>query len=491
MVFFAIMLLLVGVYANFLIPLKLGAHDMAFPRINMASFWSAFASGIVMLASLFVPEGSSRAGWTMYAPLSARHDLSGAEFGQELWSISIILFGLSSILGSLNYITTVINNRAPGMTWFRMPLSVWALFITAILGLLAVPVLAGAAIMLLFEQILGTHFFDPAAGGQALLWQHLFWFFGHPEVYILILPAMGIVSDLIATGSRKPIFGYHSMVFAICGIAFLGWIVWGHHMFVSGMNPTLGSSFMVSTLLIAVPSAIKVFNWMGTMWRGNIRFHTPMLNAVGFVAMFTIGGLSGIFMAATPVDMFIHDTYFIVAHIHYVLFGGSLFAIFGGIAYWYPKMFGRMMSEPLGKAHFWLTFIFYNCTFFPMHIIGMGGHMRRLYDPTLYDFLKPMQGMNRFISVSAFLLFAAQAIFFVNFWWSMFKGKKAPLNPWEDNGLEWTLPSPAPHGNWEKPPTVYRGPYEFSVPGQSDDYLPQTKKLPTDREPVLTPAGGH
>jgi cytochrome c oxidase subunit 1 len=491
MVFFAIMLLLVGVYANFLIPLKLGAHDMAFPRINMASFWSAFASGIVMLMSLFVPEGSSRAGWTMYVPLSARHDYSGAEFGQEMWSISIILFGLSSILGSLNYITTVINNRAPGMTWFRMPLSVWALFITAILGLLAVPVLAGAAIMLLFEQILGTNFFDPAAGGQPILWQHLFWFFGHPEVYILILPAMGMVSELVANGSRKPIFGYHSMVFAIAGIEFLGWIVWGHHMFVSGMNPTLGSSFLVSSLLIAVPSAIKVFNWMGTMWRGNLRFHVPMLHGVAFIAMFTIGGLSGIFMAATPVDMFIHDTYVIVAHLHYVLFGGSLFAIFGAIVFWFPKMFGRMMSERWGKVHFWLTFIFYNGTFFPMHINGMAGHMRRLYDPTIYDFLKPYQPMNVFISICAFLLYGSQIIFFVNFWWSMFKGKKAPQNPWNDNGLEWTTPSPAPHGNWDVLPTVYRGPYEFSAPEVSEDYLPQNRKLPTDRDPVLTPAAGH
>ncbi len=490
MVFFAIMLLLVGVYANFLIPLKIGAHDMAFPRINMASFWSAFVAGILMLASMFVPDGAARAGWTMYVPLSARHDLSGASLGQELWSISIIFFGLSSVLGSLNYITTVINNRAPGMTWFRMPLSVWALFITAILGLLAVPVLAGAAIMLLFEQVLGTHFFDPGAGGQAILWQHLFWFFGHPEVYILILPAMGMVSDMIANGSRKPIFGYHSMVFAICGIAFLGWIVWGHHMFVSGMNPTLGSTFMVSTLLIAVPSAIKVFNWMGTMWRGNLQFHTPMLNAIGFVAMFTIGGLSGIFMAATPVDMFIHDTYFIVAHLHYVLFGGSLFAIFGAIPYWYPKMFGRLMSDGWGKIHFYLTFIFYNATFFPMHITGMAGHMRRIYDPTVYDFLKPIQPLNVFISISAFLLFATQIIFFVNFWWSMFKGEKAPMNPWHDNGLEWTLPSPAPHGNWVTPPTVYRGPYEFSAPEVGEDYLPQNRKLPTDREPALAPTHG-
>jgi cytochrome c oxidase subunit 1 len=490
MVFFAIMPLLVGVFANFLIPLKIGAHDMAFPRINMASFWAALLAGLIMFASFFVPDGPSRAGWTVYAPLSARPEFSGVSMGQQLWSVSIIVLGLSSILGSLNYITTIINNRAPGMTWFRMPLSVWALFITAILGLLALPVLSGAAIMLLFDQTIGTHFFDPGAGGQALLWQHLFWFFGHPEVYILILPAMGMVSDIIANGSRKPIFGYHSMVFAIVAIAFLGWIVWGHHMFMSGMNPTLGSSFMISTMVIAVPSAIKTFNWMGTMWRGNLVLHVPMLNAVAFVAMFVIGGLSGIYMAATPVDMFIHDTYFIVAHLHYVLFGGSLFALFAAITYWYPKMFGRVMSERWGKIHFWLTFVLYNLVFFPMHTLGMGGHMRRIYDPTQYDFLKPYQPLNTFISVCAFLLFAVQIIFALNFLISLFRGKKAELNPWHDNGLEWTLPSPAPHGNWDRPPTVYRGPYEFSSPEVAEDYLPQTRKLPTDREPVLAPGAG-
>jgi cytochrome c oxidase subunit I len=491
MVFFAIMPLLVGVYANFLIPLKIGTHDMAFPRINMASFWSAFIAGMIMLAGFFVPDGAPRAGWTSYAPLSARPDLSGASYGQMVWCVSLVFLGLSSILGSLNYITTVINNRAPGMTWFRMPLSVWALFITAILGLLALPVLSGAVIMLLFDQTIGTHFFDPAAGGQALLWQHLFWFFGHPEVYILILPAMGMVSDIIANGSRKPIFGYHSMVFAIVAIAFLGWIVWGHHMFMSGMNPTLGSSFMVSTLIIAVPSAIKTFNWMGTMWRGNLRFHVPMLNAVAFVAMFVIGGLSGIWMAATPVDMFIHDTYVIVAHLHYVLFGGSLFALFGAITFWYPKMFGKLMSERWGKVHFWLTFVFYNLTFFPMHIIGWGGQMRRLYDPTQYEFLRPQQPMNEFISIMAFCLFAVQAIFALNFLLSLKWGKRAPQNPWDDNGLEWSLPAPAPHGNWETVPTVYRGPYEFSSPQVPEDYLPQHRKLPTDREPARAPVAGH
>jgi len=494
MVFFAIMPLLVGVYANFLIPLKIGTHDMAFPRINMWSFWLALLAGLIMLAGFFVPDGAPRAGWTMYAPLSARPDLSGATISQKLWSISIVVLGLSSVMGSVNYITTIINHRAPGMTWFRMPLSVWALFITAILAVLALPVLQGAAIMLLFDQTLGTHFFDPGAGGQPLLWQHLFWFFGHPEVYILILPAMGMASDIIANGSRKPIFGYHSMVFAIIGIAFLGWLVWGHHMFMSGMNPTLGSTFMVSTLLIAVPSAIKVFNWLGTMWRGNLRFHVPMLNAIGFVSMFTIGGLSGIFMAATPVDIPLHDTQFIVAHLHYVLFGGSLFALFAAIPYWYPKMFGRMMSERIGKVHFYLTFVFYNMTFFPMHIIGMGGQMRRIYDPTIYDFLKPQQPLNRFISYSAFALFAVQFLFLVNFLWSLKRGKKAPQNPWEDNGMEWSLPNPAPHGNWDKTPNVYRGPYEFSAPEAGDkDYLPQYVKLPTDRDPVPAPlpAGGH
>src|SRR3989440_1300297 len=488
MVFFAIMPLLVGVYANFLIPLKVGAHDMAFPRINMWSFWVALLAGLIMLSGFFVPDGAPRAGWTMYAPLSARPDLSGVTIGQLLWCVSIVILGLSSVMGSVNYITTIINHRAPGMTWFRMPLSVWALFITAILAVLALPVLQGAAILLLFDQTIGTHFFDPVAGGQALLWQHLFWFFGHPEVYILILPAMGMVSDIVANGSRKPIFGYHSMVFAIVAIAFLGWIVWGHHMFMSGMNPTLGSSFMVSTLVIAVPSAVKEVNWMGTMWRGHLKFTVPMLNAVAFVAMFVIGGLSGIFMAATPVDMFIHDTYFIVAHLHYVLFGGSLFALFAAIPYWYPKMFGRLMHEGWGKVHFWLTFVFYNLVFFPMHILGMAGHMRRIYDPTQYDFLKPYQPMNEFISISAFLLFAAQIIFFVNFWWSLKRGKPSGLNPWQGNGLEWTLPSPVPHGNWERVPTVYRGPYEFSSPQVPEDYLPQTRKLPGDREPAAASA---
>jgi len=488
MVFFAIMPLLVGVFANFLIPLKIGAPDMAFPRLNMASFWIAVPAGLLMVAGFFVEGGHAAAGWTSYAPLSARSDLSGVHLGQIFWLMSLAILGLSSILGSMNYITTVVNMRAPGMTWFRLPLSIWALFITAILVLLAIPVLSGAAIMLLFDQTLGTHFFNPEQGGQPLLWQHVFWFFGHPEVYILILPAMGMVSDIIANGSRKPIFGYHSMVFAIIAIAFLGWIVWGHHMFQSGMNPMLGTTFMISTLIIAVPSAIKTFNWLGTLWRGNIHFHTPMLNAIAFVAMFVIGGLSGVYMATTPVDIFIHDTYFIVAHIHYVLFGGSLFAIFGAIYFWYPKMFGRMMSEGLGKIHFWLTFVFYNLVFFPMHFLGMGGHMRRIYDPNEYEFLQPFAGMNRFITVMAFLLVAGQLVFVWNFISSLFKGRPAPDNPWNDNGLEWTVSSPAPHGNFAKTPTVYHGPYEFSSPLVQEDFLPQSRQAAG--QPHTAPAAG-
>jgi cytochrome c oxidase subunit 1 len=477
MVFFAIMPLLVGVFGNYLIPLKIGAPDMAFPRINMASFWLAVPAGVLMVAGFFVEGGAAAAGWTSYAPLSASPEHSGVSGGQILWCVSLIVLGLSSILGSFNYITTIINMRAPGMNWFRLPLSIWSLFITAILVLLAIPVLSGAVIMLLFDQTIGTTFFLPPKGGQPLLWQHLFWFFGHPEVYILILPAMGMASDIIANGSRKPIFGYVSMVLAIMAIGVLGWGVWGHHMFMSGMNPTLGTGFMISTMLIAVPSAIKVFNWLGTMWEGNIRFHVPMLHSIAFVSMFVIGGLSGVFLASTPVDIYAHDTYFVVAHLHYVLFGGSLFAIFGAITFWYPKMFGRLMSPFWGRVHFWLTFVFYNLVFFPMHQLGLRGHMRRLYDPNQYEYLRPLMSMNRFISICAFLLFTSQLIFAANFIMSWFKGRRAPANPWEDNGLEWTVASPPPHGNFAVTPTVYRGPYEFASPLVPEDFLPQDRRL--------------
>ncbi|HVA82265.1 MAG TPA: cbb3-type cytochrome c oxidase subunit I [Candidatus Binataceae bacterium] len=474
MIFFVVMPILVGCFGNFLIPLMIGARDMAFPKLNMLSFWVGAVAGVIMLSSFFVPGGPAAAGWTSYAPLSAVPIYTGVDWGQNLWCISIIVLGVSSLMGSINYITTIINMRTKGMYFFRMPLVIWALFITAILLLLALPVLTTALALLLFDRMGGTHFFLPSGGGEPILWQHLFWFFGHPEVYIMILPAMGIASEVIATFSRKPIFGYRSMVYAICAIAGLSWMVWGHHMFQSGMDPELGTSFMLSTMVIAVPSAIKTFNWLGTLYKGDIHYTTAMLNALSFVAMFVIGGLSGIFMACTPVDMYIHDTYFIVAHIHYVLFGGSLFGIFAGVAYWFPKMFGRMMNEKLGKLHFWITFVAFNCTFFPMHILGMGGHMRRIYNPTQYDFLKPLAPINMFISISAFVLGAAQFIFLANIIWSCFKGEKASENPWNANTLEWSAPSPPGHGNWPGAvPAVYRGPYEYSSPESEADYLPQ------------------
>jgi cytochrome c oxidase subunit 1 len=481
MVFFAIMPLLVGVFGNYLIPLKIGAPDMAFPTLNMASFWIAVPAGLLMIAGFFVEGGHAAAGWTGYAPLSANSEYSGVSTGQLLWALSLVILGLSSILGAVNYITTVINLRAPGMNWFRLPLSIWSLFVTACLVLLAIPVLSGAIIMLIFDQTIGTHFFlpnaDPLKAGQPLLWQHLFWFFGHPEVYILILPAMGFASDIIANGARKPVFGYTGMVLAILAIGFLGWGVWGHHMFMSGMNPTLGTGFMISTLLISVPSAIKVFNWLGTIWEGNIRLHVPMLHSLAFVGLFVIGGLSGVFLATTPVDIYFHDTYFVVAHLHYVLFGGSLFALFGAITFWYPKMFGRLMNPTIGKIHFWLTFVTYNLVFFPMHQLGLFGHMRRIYDPTQYEYLQPIQGLNTFISLAAFALFLSQLLFAYNFIASWFNGAKAPENPWEDNGLEWTLPSPPVHGNFATVPTVYRGPYEYSSPQSQRDFLPQSEPL--------------
>ena len=478
MVFLVVMPLLVGVFGNFLIPLEIGAPDMAFPFFNALSFWLFFTSGIVLLASFFAPNGMPASGWTSYAPLSAHAAYNGTQAGQSLWCVGIFINGLSSIAGATNYITTVINMRAPGMKMFRLPLPVWALLVTAFLLLLAVPVLSAAAAMLFFDLNFGTSFFSGDNYGQPLLWQHLFWFFGHPEVYILILPAMGLASEILSVFSRKPIFGYKAMVFALMAIGGLGFIVWGHHMFVSGMNLLLSATFSFSTMVIAVPSAIKTFNWMGTVWGGSIRFTTPMCFALAFVSMFVIGGLSGIYMASTPVDLFIHHTYFIVAHIHYVLFGGSLFGVFAGIYFWYPKMFGRMMNEFWGKVHFILMFMFFNLTFFPMHNLGLNGMMRRIADPTVYDHLRSQQPLQIFITLSAFGLGLSTIPFFVNFFYSMFKGPKAPKNPWNSTTLEWTLPSPPGHGNFEVTPTVYHGPYEYSVPGMQQDFLPQNRPAP-------------
>jgi cytochrome c oxidase subunit 1 len=498
MIFFVIIPWLTGAFGNFLIPLQIGAPDMAFPKLNMCSYWFMWPAFVVILASFFVEGGAGGSGWTSYATLASISMPPGQGYnapssphsgwGQILWLVSLLFVGISSMMGSVNYITTIINLRAPGMTLLRMPMSIWAMLITAILQAMALPVLTVALILQLLDKTINTSFFLPPAGlnfgnwatasggGQPLLWQHLFWFYSHPAVYIMILPAMGMVSDIIATFARKPLFGYRPMVYAIAGIAGLGFIVWGHHMFQSGMDPRLGTGFMIATIMIALPSAVKVFNWLGTIWRANIRYTTAMLNALAFVAMFIIGGLSGIFMAATPVDVYIHDTYFIVAHLHYVLFMSSIFGIFGAIYFWFPKMFGRMMNETWGKVHFALTFIFSNGVFYPMHIIGVVGHPRRYYDSTLYEGIwAPLQPLNQFMSICAIILGLSQLIFLANFFYSLFRGPVAGRNPWHSNSLEWTAPSPPPHGNFEETPLVYRGPYEYAHPDAETDHVPQTE----------------
>lgn len=480
MIFFAIIPILVGGFGNYLVPLMIGADDMAFPRLNMASYWTYVLSGIVMLASFFTGTGAAKSGWFAYAPLSVVEPI-----GQTYWILSLMILAISSLMGSINFITTVLNLRAPGMTLFRMPLTVWSQFITAILLLLALPSLTVGVACLLLDRVAGTSFFMPAgliiggntlerSGGNPLLWQHLFWFFGHPEVYIVIMPAMGIISDVISTFSRRPIFGYKGMVYALAGIAGLGFIVWGHHMFTSGMNPTLGTAFMMSTVVIAVPSAIKTFNWLGTMWRGSIRFNAPMLCAVGFISMFIIGGLTGIFSAVTPVHTQLHNTYFVIGHFHFMMVGGALFGTFAGMYFWVPKMFGRQMNETLAKIHIFITFTLFNLVFYPMFILGAGGEPRRLFEPNFYPGLLYLQPVRTFMTVCAIAMFAAQIIFVWNLFWSIFRGKKVGNNPWESNTLEWTTTSPPPYYNYERVPTVHRGPYEYSAPGRSTDFSLQT-----------------
>ncbi len=495
MVFLVMIPLLTGGFGNFLIPLQVGARDMAFPFLNALSYWIYLAGGLVLLSSFFLANGASEAGWTAYAPLSEVPTATpGSGSGQVFWLIGIFLTGFSSSLSGLNFLTTIVKMRAPGLTWGRLPMTTWSQLVTAFFQVLATPVLAAAVSLMFMDKIFGTSFFLPTGlhdsndqliggggGGHPLLWQHLFWFYSHPAVYILVLPAMGIVSDLISTFARKPLFGYNAMVAAMVSIMGLGFVVWGHHMFVSGMSSAMGAGFMMTTLMIAVPSGVKVFNWLGTLWRGNIHLTLPMLYALSFVSMFIVGGLSGIFMAATPVDVYIHDTYYIIAHFHYVVFGGSLFASFGAIHYWFPKMTGRWMSHKLGLAHWVLSLAAFNCTFFPMHLLGEGGEMRRLATSTEYQYLQPLQHLNVFITLSAFVLGAAQFLFLINLILSLKKGEKAPANPWNGNGLEWTIPSPAPFHNFDRIPIVYRGPYEYSsheaeLTGR--DWIAQDEKPP-------------
>ena len=502
MIFFVIIPVLAGAFGNYLIPLMIGADDMAFPTLNMLSYWFMWPSFICIGGSFFVHGGAAAAGWTSYPSLSVIHDAApGSHMGQTLWLLGVTFAGVSSMMGSVNYMTTIIQMRAPGMTMFRLPLTIWAMFITATLQAFALPVLTAAGFMQLLDRTVGTGFFLPdgatannapfaTGGGQPLLWQHLFWFYSHPAVYIMILPAMGMVSDIISCFARKPIFGYKPMVYSIAGIAGLGFVVWGHHMFISGMNPYLGMTFMVATIMIALPSAIKVFNWLGTLWGGKIQFTTSMLFAVSFVSMFIIGGLSGIFMAATPVDIFIHDTYFIVAHFHYVLFSGTAMGVFAGIYFWFPKMFGRMMNEPWGKVHFLLTFLFLNGTFYPMHILGVVGFPRRLADPYQYETFHHLLAMNRFMTLCAMGMVATQAIFVINFFYSIFFGPPAGRNPWHANTLEWSAPSPPGHGNFDFQPVVYRGPYEYGSPEVETDYYPQIQ-LPPEGAQLASAGAGH
>jgi len=486
MVFFVLTAGLSGTFSNLLIPLQIGARDMASPLLNMISYWLFFIASIIMLGSFFVESGPASAGWTIYPPLSALPQaISGSAAGMTLWLTSMVLFIASSLMGSLNYISTILNMRTKGMDMWRMPLTIWSFFLTAVLGVLSFPVLVAGVVLLIFDRSFGTSFYLSEIvvqgqvlsnqGGSPILFQHLFWFLGHPEVYIVIMPAMGIASEVLATNSRKPIFGYHAMVYSLIGISVLSFIVWGHHMFVTGMNPFLGGVFMITTLIIAVPSAVKSFNWLATIWRGNIRFTPAMMFAIGLVSFFISGGLTGIFLGNATLDIPLHDTYFVVAHFHLVMGSAAICGMLCGVYHWFPKMFGRMMDEKLGYLHFWFTFIGAYLVFFPMHFMGLDGVPRRYYAFTEFAFMKEWLTVNTFVSWAAIIAALGQVAFLWNFFHSIFYGKKATQNPWESNTIEWTTPVERIHGNWPgEIPTVYRWPYDYSKPGHSEDFIPQT-----------------
>lgn len=494
-VFFVLTAGLSGTFSNLLIPLQIGARDMASPFLNMLSYWFFFLASVVMLFSLFLSTGPFSGGWVAYPPLSALPQASdGSGAGMTLWLISLTLFVVSVALGGINYITTVLNLRTKGMSMWRMPLTVWAFFITAIIALLSFPVLVAGFLLLMFDRSLGTSFYlnEIYIGGQALdhvggspiLYQHLFWFLGHPEVYIIILPAMGLVSEVLSTHCRKPIFGYKAMVYSMLAIAFLSFIVWAHHMFMAGVNPFISNFFVIFTLIIAVPSAVKVFNWISTMYRANIRYNAASLFAIGFVSLFISGGLTGIFLGNSAIDIQFHDTYFVVAHFHIVMGVAAFFGMFAGIYHWYPKMFGRFMNETLGRIHFWGTLIGAYAIFWPMHYLGMAGVPRRYYRFDSFEYLRPFDDLNQFITIAAIITFFLQIIFVVNFFYSIWKGKKLNTrNPWGASTIEWTTPIEPIHGNWPgKLPNVHRWPYDYGKDGR--EFIPQIEPIGPNEKPV-------
>jgi cytochrome c oxidase subunit 1 len=499
MVFFLLTGGLSGTFSNMLIPLQLGARDMASGFLNMLSYWMFFISSVIMLSSLFIETGPAMAGWTIYPPLSALPQaIEGSGLGMTMWLFSMTIFIASSLLGSLNYIVTVLNLRTKGMTMTRMPLTIWAFFVTAVLGVLSFPVLLSAALLLMMDRLAGTSFYLSDIivngemlenhGGSPLLYQHLFWFLGHPEVYIVLLPALGLSSEIISTNSRKPIFGYRAMIGSILAIGFLSFIVWGHHMFITGMNPFLGSVFVFTTLLIAIPSAVKVFNYITTLWKGSLVLTPAMLFAIGLVSTFITGGVTGIILADSALDIAIHDTYFVVAHFHVVMGMSAVFGMFAGVYHWFPKMYGKMMNTRLGYVHFWITIIGAYGVFFPMHFVGLAGAPRRYYDYSVYnEFDKPaadmMLDLNVIITIFAIVAAIGQLVFLFNFFYSIFRGPKASQNPWRSNTLEWTTPVEHVHGNWPGAlPEVHRWPYDYSKPGADDDFIPQTVPLADGEE---------
>ena len=494
MVFFVLTAALSGTFSNLLIPLQIGARDMASGVLNMISYWLFFISSVVMIASLFVEAGPASAGWTIYPPLSALPQaIPGSGMGMTLWLVSMAIFIASSLLGSLNYVVTVINLRTKGMSMTRLPLTIWAFFVTAIIGIISFPVLLSAALLLIMDRSFGTSFFLSDIyiagevlhnqGGSPVLFEHLFWFLGHPEVYIVLLPALGITSEVIATNSRKPIFGYRAMIMSILAIAFLSTIVWGHHMFISGMNPFLGSVFTFTTLLIAIPSTVKAFNYITTLWKGNLQLNPAMLFSIGLVSTFITGGLTGIILGDSTLDINVHDTYFVVAHFHLVMGISALYGMFAGIYHWYPKMFGRMLNKNLGYVHFWVTAICAYGVFFPMHFIGMAGLPRRYYTNTNFPLFDDLQNVNVLITTFALIGGVFQLVFLYNFFSSIFYGKKTVQNPWKSNTLEWTAPIEHIHGNWPgEIPEVHRWPYDYSKPGHDEDFVPQNVPMKKGEE---------